>query len=45
MSTLVSDELWGTVAPRLPEHPASARGGRPRVPDRPCLNITAQRSV
>jgi transposase len=38
MSTLVSDELWGAIAPLLPEHPVSARGGRPRVPDRLCLN-------
>ena len=38
MSTLVSDELWDAIAPRLPEHPTSPKGGRPRVGDRLCLN-------
>jgi transposase len=33
----LSDELWGAVALYLPEHPASRKGGRPRLPDRECL--------
>jgi transposase len=37
MDTLVTDELWNTVAPLLPAHPPSPKGGRPRVPDRLCL--------
>ena len=38
MATLVTDELWDTLAPLLPERPPSPKGGRPRVPDRLCLN-------
>lgn len=38
MDTLVTDDLWDTLAPLLPAHPPSPRGGRPRVPDRLCLN-------
>jgi transposase len=38
MDTLVSDELWNAIAPLLPQHPPSPKGGRPRVPDRLCLN-------
>lgn len=38
MVPLVSDALWDAVAPLLPEHPPSPKGGRPRLPDRPCLN-------
>lgn len=34
---LVTDELWAAVAPHLPAHPASAKGGRPRVTDRQAL--------
>lgn len=34
---LLSDEQWSRVAPHLPRHPRSPRGGRPRVPDRECL--------
>jgi transposase len=37
MDTLVSDELWDVVAPLLPPHPPSPKGGRRRLPDRPCL--------
>jgi len=38
MEPLVTDELWDTLAPLLPAHPASPAGGRPRLPDRLCLN-------
>lgn len=38
MDSLVTDELWSTFAPLLPHHPASPAGGRPRLPDRPCLD-------
>jgi transposase len=34
MDTLLSDELWEALAPYVPEHRPSARGGRPRIPDR-----------
>ena len=34
---VVTDAQWERVAPHLPEHPASPKGGRPRVPDRECL--------
>ena len=37
MATLLTDELWGSIAPFLPPHPPSPKGGRPRVPDRACL--------
>jgi len=37
MDTLLSDELWNTIALYLPEHAPSPKGGRPRVPDRDCL--------
>jgi transposase len=35
---LVPDELWQLVEPILPEHPPSAKGGKPRTPDRVCLS-------
>ena len=35
---LVSDELWALVAPLLPPEPPKPKGGRPRVPDRACLD-------
>jgi transposase len=38
MDTLVNDPLWNAVAPWLPKHPPAPRGGRPRIPDRLCLN-------
>jgi transposase len=37
VDTLLSDELCDALAPYLPEHPPSPKGGRPRVPDRDCL--------
>lgn len=38
MDTLENDPLWNVIAPLLPNHPPSPKGGRPRVPDRQCLN-------
>src|SRR5439155_11669571 len=38
MEPLVTDELWDALAPLLPEHLPSPKGGRRRVPDRRCLN-------
>jgi transposase len=38
MDTLVNDRLWDVVAPLLPAHPPSPKGGHPRTPDRQCLN-------
>jgi transposase len=37
MVTLLTDELWSTVAPLLPKHRPSANGGHPRCDDRKCL--------
>jgi len=37
MDTLLTDELWNTIALYLPEHVPAPKGGRPRVPDRDCL--------
>lgn len=37
MPALVTDELWEAIAPHLPAHPPSAKGGRPRVSDRQAL--------
>lgn len=34
---LVSDELWETIEPLLPEEPPKPDGGRPRVDDRAAL--------
>src|SRR5947199_8568824 len=34
---VVTDEQWGRIASHLPEHPPSPKGGRPRAPDRECL--------
>jgi transposase len=34
---LLPDALWDEVQPLLPLHSPSPKGGRPRVPDRPCL--------
>jgi transposase len=34
---VLTDEQWRRIAPHLPEHPPSARGGRPRADDRECL--------
>jgi transposase len=33
----VSEALWKAIAPLLPEHKPSPKGGRPPVPDRACL--------
>jgi transposase len=33
----VSETLWNAIAPLLPEHMPSPKGGRPPVPDRACL--------
>ena len=32
-----SQALWDAIAPLLPEHQPSPKGGRPPVPDRACL--------
>lgn len=37
MFDLVNDELWEAVAPLLPKHPRSSKGGAPRKNDRLCL--------
>lgn len=34
---LLTDEQWERIAPYLPEHPPSPKGGRPRESDRECL--------
>ena len=34
---LVSDELWNTIEPLLPEEAPKPKGGRPRVDDRSAL--------
>ena len=34
---LVSDDLWNTIEPLLPEEPPKPKGGRPRVDDRAAL--------
>ncbi len=34
---LVSDDLWGRIAPLLPPHPPQPKGGHPWHPDRPAL--------
>src|SRR6185503_19113778 len=33
----LTDEQWERIAPHLPEHPPSPKGGRPRTDDRECL--------
>ncbi len=33
----VTEKLWKAIAPLLPEHRPSPKGGRPPVPDRACL--------
>jgi transposase len=37
MPALVTDELWGAIAPYLPPRPPSPKGGRPPVEDRKAL--------
>ena len=34
---LVTDELWDTIEPLLPEEPPKPKGGRPRIDDRAAL--------
>jgi transposase len=34
---VLSDAQWERIAPHLPAHPPSPKGGRPRAPDRGCL--------
>lgn len=34
---VLTDEQWRRIAPHLPKHPPSPKGGRPRVDDRECL--------
>ena len=34
---VLTEEQWQRVAPHLPEHPVSPKGGRPRADDRECL--------
>src|SRR5579885_1666433 len=34
---VVTDAQWELIAPHLPEHPPSPKGGRPRADDRECL--------
>ena len=34
---VLTDEHWQRLAPHIPEHPASPKGGRPRSDDRECL--------
>lgn len=34
---MLTDEQWERIAPHLPEHPPSPKGGRPRASDRECL--------
>ena len=37
MSALLPKSLWIEIEPLLPQHTASAKGGRPAVSDRACL--------
>ena len=34
---VLTDEQWQRIAPHLPQHPPSPKGGRPRADDRECL--------
>jgi transposase len=34
---VLTDEHWNRLAPHLPAHPSSPKGGRPRSDDRECL--------
>jgi transposase len=34
---VLTDEQWRRIAPHLPQHPPSPKGGRPRAEDRECL--------
>jgi transposase len=37
MQAMVTDEFWQQFEPRIPKHPKSPKGGRPRKDDRECL--------
>jgi len=37
VAPLVSDALWREIEPLLPPELPKPKGGRPRVPDRACL--------
>ena len=37
---VLTDEQWERIAPYLPEHRPSPKGGRPRANDRECLEGT-----
>ena len=37
MAVLLTDAQWAKIAPLLPRHRASQKGGRPRADDRGCL--------
>ena len=34
---VLTDAQWRRIAPHLPQHPPSPKGGRPRASDRECL--------
>jgi transposase len=34
---VLTDDQWDRIAPHLPKHPPSPKGGRPRADDRECL--------
>src|SRR3954453_8411092 len=34
---VLTDKQWALIAPHLPQHPPSPKGGRPRAGDRECL--------
>ena len=34
---VLTDEQWHRIAPHLPQHPPSPKGGRPRANDRECM--------
>jgi transposase len=34
---VLTDSQWRRIVPHLPQHPPSPKGGRPRAPDRECL--------
>src|SRR5262249_2238466 len=34
---MLTNEHWNRIAPHLPKHPPSPKGGRPRADDRECL--------
>ena len=34
---VLTDDQWDRIAPHVPEHPPSPKGGRPRADDRECL--------